>query len=65
MVDDSRKAYIGKIKGNICVWYPIWDKLNTVKDLPQVFGTKDSLHLCIPVKHKQHKTNPLALKLSC
>ncbi len=23
MVDDSRKAYIGKIEGNICAWYPI------------------------------------------
>ena len=64
MVDDSRKAYIGKIEGNICAWYPIWDELNTVKDLPQVLGTKDSLHLCIPVERKQHETNPPVSKPS-
>jgi hypothetical protein len=64
IVDDSRKAYIGKIEGNICAWYPIWDELNTVKDLPQILGTKDSLHLCIPVERKQHETNPPASKPS-
>ncbi len=64
MVDDSRKAYIGKIEGNICAQYPIQDKLNTVKDLPQVLGTKDSLHLCIPVERKQHETNPPVSKPS-
>ncbi len=28
-------------------------------------GTNDSLHLCIPVKHKQHETNPPPSKPSC
>ncbi|KAH8760261.1 hypothetical protein BGZ57DRAFT_994220 [Hyaloscypha finlandica] len=33
-------------------------------DLPQILGTKDSLHLCIPVERKQHETNPPASKPS-
>jgi hypothetical protein len=53
VISKVRKAYIGKMEGNICAFYPIWDDLKSIKQLPSVMGEKDSLHLCLPVDRVQ------------
>jgi hypothetical protein len=32
VIDNSRLAYVGKIEGNSCAWWAIWEELDSVSD---------------------------------
>jgi hypothetical protein len=62
-ISDSRLAYIGRLEGSVCAWFPILEELESVKGLLLVFSEKDSLYLCVPVEREQYEVEP-KLKLS-
>jgi hypothetical protein len=61
-ISDIRLVYIGRLEGNICAWFPIWEEFESVNDLPSILSEKDSIHLCVPVEREQYETAPLDLK---
>jgi len=62
-IDCTRRAYIGKMEGQQCAWWAIWDELQSANDIAAFLETEKTLQLCIPVQRKQRDEDLTPLKL--